>query len=781
MFDIYSLPLNRRAGQESVRLPGLLVKSAPPKTWRNRREDLLFLFLTLEGDTQLPSSQMEELLNRLASAYFESRGSATTGLRAVAETLNTFLLKRNQAGHSGRQEVGIFNLAVLRKNLLFVAHAGETQSFFLGKTGIQTFYEPFTAGRGLGVGRAIQLSYFQTEISVGDLLILCPRPPESWAAGTLQEIARLPLGQIRRRILEPALTDLQAVVIQFRQGKGRIYQPRLPETRQDTEIEPAVETTTAPAVSGQLSSAALEAEVATPVPPAVSAPASGENEVAGPAEQLPLSTAADAFPADASLPPADKPRQMPPARRTQRSPSKIKEKMADLWVSNKAAQGKLKNRLSAWYARLLPGDPARHYAFSGKTMLTIAIVVPVLVVIIASAVYFATGRQEQREAYLNQAQNVAAGANLTNDPALRANSWLQVLSWLDQAESFGTTPATTQLRQQAEENLDTINAITRLNYYPILATALENDVEITRMAASETDVYLLDSTRGEIHRLIQSGQEYQYTHDTNFKCGPGVVDGVTINPLVDMVVLNKRKFSKPLPLGATILAVDDAGHYLFCLPDLEPIAGQFQIPDAGGWKEVKGIEITEDGRLFVLNPDNNAVWFIDYDQDTENTKVQTVSYTETKPRLLFDEVFPILNNVVDITYFEDALYLLHDSGTITICDPRTFTQPTTCSEMVIDVNQYSAATLPNTNPGPHQYTQLKSNPAPFSSLSILDSQQRVIYQFTSRLKNLNEKFYPKFQPDYPAPSRQPSAFTIISPGNRAILLAYGNQVFKAIP
>lgn len=238
-FDIYSLPLHRSAGQESIKIPGLLVKDAPQRAHRSRSGDILFLFLTLDGDGLLPASQIEELLDNLAGVYFKSRGTVTTSLRTVAEELNTFLLKRNQSSQGRKQQIGVLNLAVLRGKQIFVVHAGDTKSFSLGKSGIQTLYEPFTAGRGLGVSRSVQLSYFQADVDPGDLLLFCADPPQSWEASTLEDIARLPLGQIRRRILEPSISDLRAVLLQFRRGQGRIYQPRAQGITSEGVPEPA--------------------------------------------------------------------------------------------------------------------------------------------------------------------------------------------------------------------------------------------------------------------------------------------------------------------------------------------------------------------------------------------------------------------------------------------------------------------------------------------------------------------------------------------------------------
>ena len=780
MFDIYSLPLHRHAGQEVSRLPGLLVKEAPPKCHRNRAGELLFLFLTLEGDARFPASQMSELLAHLASVYYQCRGTATNAMRSVTESLNSFLLKRNQSGQESQQEIGILNLAVLRRNQLYIVHAGSTQSFFLGKAGIQTLFEPFTAGRGLGVGRAVQLSYFQTETSPGDLLIFCPNPPESWSSGTLEEISRLPLGQIRRRILNPAPPDLEAVVIQFRQGRGRIYQPRQAESPDEVppapvsapaQVTPPVSETVSPA-TGTMMPPSMEDTLAAdfagdilPPPQSYSAP--------DPARQ-PLPSAATR--GSGSLSPGKKsPRSQP-----QRTQSEMKEKLADLWVRGKAIHGRVKNRLNNIFARLLPAGESHSHTISPKAMLAIALIVPVVIALAASMIYFASGRNQQHQVYLNQALTAAAEADLTSDPALRASGWMQVLAWVDEADNYGQSVSSRNLRSQAENNLDAILGITRLNFYPILTKELDKSLQITRIVATETEVYFLDGNQGRVYRLVQSSQNFEYTLDQSFRCGPGqTADNTSIQPLVDMVALQKKKFSKPAPMGATILAVDSAGNYLFCIPDLPPVSGKFQTPD-NGWGEVKDVEITEEGRLYILDPKNNAVWFIDFNNEGN---ILSLDYSNKEPRFFFDASIPVLSDVTSMAYFEDAIYLLHNTGAITICDPRILNQPTSCTEMTLNLADYNVNQMLSVGTGTLQpaFTQFSANPAPFSSLSILDSQLGVIYQFTARLKTLSEKFYPKFDPDYLLPTGQPTAFAIVSPANRVTFLAYGNQLFKAVP
>ena len=785
VLDIYSLPLHRSAGQESVRIPGLLVKDAPQRAHRSRSGDILFLFLTLSEGSQLPTSQTEELLQNLAEVYFKSRGTVTTSLRTVVEELNTFLLKRNQSSQGRKQQIGVLNLAVLRGKQIFVVHAGDTQSFSLGKTGIQTFYEPYTAGHGLGVSRSVQLSYFQAEVDPGDLLIFCPDPPQSWSTGTLEDIARLPLGQIRSRILDPSISDLQAVLLQFRKGKGRIYQPRVQGSASEAVPEPA-----APAP-----------ESVTPsTPPSIIPPLPVRENI--PAETVPttlpplpvpnqFSSAPSVSPIEETVQPtaADETASRPPSlsRRQRRDPSGIKEKLADLWVSGKAIQGKIKNRLSQTFGQFLPKGTS--FNIPPKTMLAIAIMVPILIAMIASAIYFTTGRNDERQRLLSQAMQAASDADLTSDPTLRATGWMQVLAYLDQADSLGASQEAAQLRLKAEETLDAIHDITRLTYYPLLPSNASRDWQITSMVANESDIYMLDSVSGSVKRMYQTGKDYDYELDENFNCGPGTVGDITIQRIVDIAVLNKKMFDKPIPKAASILALDEAGNYLFCVPDLEPEAGTLP-PPTGGWGNITKIDVNAIG-LFVLNSETNNLWLYKHDTSS-NAQELTYEYDSNDDRLFFTETIPDLHDVVDIVYFESQLYLLHGTGSMTICDPWLgvknedgdieITEPTKCVNMPIDLAQYAASDAQiSTAPFQHQFSQMMANPAPFSYITILDSKQAVLYQFTAGLKTLNEKFYPKFDASYQVPGGQPSAFTIVTPENRVILLAYGNQVFKAVP
>jgi hypothetical protein len=248
-------------------------------------------------------------------------------------------------------------------------------------------------------------------------------------------------------------------------------------------------------------------------------------------------------------------------------------------------------------------------------------------------------------------------------------------------------------------------------------------------------------------------------------------------------------FDKSIPNAASILALDEAGNYLFCVPNIRPKVGTLP-PPTGGWGNIKKIDVNEIG-LFILNSETKNMWLYKHNTDPQIDEL-TYEYETNDDRLFFTETIPDLTDVVDIVYFESQLYLLHAAGFMTICDPWVgykneegvidFKEATKCTNMNIDLAKYAASDAQiSTVPFQHQFSQMMANQVPFAYITILDSKQAVLYQFTAGLKTLNEKYYPKFDASYQIPDNQPSAFTIITPENHVILLAYGNQVFKAVP
>ncbi len=149
-----------------------------------------------------------------------------------------------------------------------------------------------------------------------------------------------------------------------------------------------------------------------------------------------------------------------------------------------------------------------------------------------------------------------------NDPARQRDAWQRSLELLDQAEAYGETEQSDQLQQMAQSNLDSLMGVLRMEFVPAFTNGL-GDAQISRMAASESDLYMLEATRGEILHATFSGRNLEL--DTTFNCKPGTYAGYQVGTLVDLLALPKVNLA-----SATVLGIDAVGNLLYCSPGQVP-------------------------------------------------------------------------------------------------------------------------------------------------------------------------------------------------------------------
>src|SRR5690606_34531101 len=103
---------------------------------------------------------------------------------------------------------------------------------------------------------------------------------------------------------------------------------------------------------------------------------------------------------------------------------------------------------------------------SNTLMLFMAIVIPLIVVILASVVYLRYGRNEQYDTFLNQAQQFRVQALAQTNPVEQKISWRNVLENIRRAEEHRETTETINLKNEANTNLDVLLGITRMQFNP---------------------------------------------------------------------------------------------------------------------------------------------------------------------------------------------------------------------------------------------------------------------------------------------------------------------------
>ncbi len=801
VFDLFLFSLHVKDNQSQPELAGLFTAVAPRASSRIRSEDLLVMLLSLTGSENFPAAEQEDLFQSLVKTYFKSTGTVTSGMRSVAEQLNTFLLERNlRNAREGVQTVGVLNLAVFHHESLYLVHVGQTHSYVMTREHVQDFCDPYTAGRGTGVSRTINLRYFQEQVQPGDVLVLSANPPAGWTPAALVNSTQLTLDHLRRRLLSHSGPDLEAAVVQLQKGKGQIHRLRLrtslPVTQSSAPLpEPAgnslldtEEMPEAPAVRQRPSRPA-------PVRPAPQPPAAVEpveavkplQEDAGAAapagvfiggepqaqpESHPVERRATRRPKPAkppAQPAASTPAATPatpapsakPARPKKAGPT-LRQRLATLWLAGRRVRQKSSQNSQTLLTRLMPGTTTELPSVSPAALLFIAILVPLLVTAVAGTVYFRRGLGEEQQIYMVQAQQFAAQAAKDKDASLQRNDWNQALTFVEKAEVYGRTDESRALHKQAQQAVDNIDGVIRLSMLPTIEGNFASAINITRMVATDTDVYLLDSTQGRVLRMFVTGQGYQV--DPQFNCGQGPAGGgIIVGPLIDITAI-----PPDAPNKATLLAIDASGNILYCTPGDAPLSKMLPKPQ-GYWGTISGI--TFSGRsLYVMDSKLSAVWIFKSDA--------TLGFGDA-PTLFFGKDVPAIGDVIDMSVYSDDLYMLHQDGEMTRCTYSNFdSSPTRCITPFPYMDE-----RPGSDPRPikfsnTQFTQMLI--AQPYSVYIMDVKKPAMYHFSLSM-GLQQVLVPDQNGDYLLPTTLPTAFAVMPDlsASRRAFIAYGNQVFYA--
>ncbi len=771
MYDLFLYLINLEDGHELPNLPGHLVSNAPRRVSRNRAGDILSALLTPAARGLIPEEDIQELLLRLAGEYFASVGSVTNGIRTAVDIINDLLFNSAWLSESGAgQSAGTLNLAVLHANSLFIAHVGATHSILFSRERVVDMYDPPAHGAdtlqpeisgitresvsGLGAARTSQPRFYQQEINSGDLLIQCARPPSFWSENELKGSANLAVDGLRRRLMLHPPLELNAALMQFSNGKGEIHrlEPRKPERQTQISFEENV-FSSEEEEELDLNGVSLP-RIRPPTRPSIRF-----------AENLTLPGVEEGTPH-----PSSEDRQP-----LEQPPEEIREKMVlPLPDLSLAAWQERADRLGSFFETLPdrikqffnssrlkfnPGSLVRtgpSGSFPAATLLFIAVAVPVLVVAIATTIYFRSGKSEQRQAYLLAAQQTALQAAGEIDAARQRELWDQSLHWVIKAEEFGQTDDTRYLYRQALSAIDSLDGVVRLPMQLAVATGLPGGIEVTRVAASSEDVFLLNGRGGNIIRLTLTDLGFQV--DSKFNCGPGPSGAKTIGPLIDMFVLPPEN-----QFGASLLAVDRSGNLLYCMPGKAPLVNTLTPPDLG-WGRITAIAYANN-TLYILDPPSKAV-----------QRFGGSNYAfGGSPHLFFDEQIPKLDDVIDLTVYQDDLYLLHKSGQTTVCTYSAFEfSPTRCSDPAPygkAGSKEEVAAFPGV-----QFSQFLSTQPPDPSLFFLDESGTAVYHFSLRLNLQNRYRFDAFQ-DSPRPENQLTAIDYAT--NRVLYLAFQDKVYYA--
>jgi hypothetical protein len=743
--DITISPLYRVDGKDQPSLPGLMAAVPPRNAARGREEDRLVVYLVLAGKAVLSSGDGVQAASRAAVAYFETPGTITSALRTAATSINEYLHNRNiTSPGGGKYAVGLLALIAVREEQLTLLLSGPMHAFVLNEDGTRHVFEHLS-GRGLGLSPTTPYYFSQIDLQAGDRVVIAAVLPEAWEVA-LRDSSPASLEATRRRLMASTDEDFNGMLLQASEGDGLLTLQRLVIDEKAAALERA-------RVQMEAADPGSVAEAKTP-PPILATAEQGGVGVVMPADveaetewsaALPAGPSAYAIPpnhsqaapigetAESSAPPTTAaPESVAVSRRARASRDRLRlPPEAGRETARKIVRGLDTYRefrrhaaaaLGRFLPRLLPSSDRAAGGFGSPAMMFIAVLVPLVVVTVASAVYLRYGRSVQYEQYLVQAQDARAQAVSLTDAVAQREAWQRELFYLDKAESYTSTSDTRGLRAEAERSLDDLLGIVRLEFQPALSTGV--GAPIGRLAAGDNDLFLLDSERGKILHLALLNNGFQL--DTAFNCEPGSYGGYTVGPVVDIVAMPPIN-----TINASVVGVDAAGTLIYCAPGQVAQAIPLPPPDTN-WGRVRAITM-DAGNLYVLDAQAHAVWVY---VGKDGTFVD-------RPYFFFGGQIPELEDAIDIAVTADDLYVLHADGRVSTCSySRLESVPTRCVDPAVLVNTIAAYRDQDIFSDAH-FTQMMIGPAPDPALLMLDTDGQGVFRFSPRSLELQSQLRPQ--------------------------------------
>lgn len=758
----------RRSDTASAGAPAVLHVAQPGvRSGRGRRNERLIVYMMLTGDASLPAEQQEQLAERLARTYFKTDGASTAALRTASEEVNQYLLDRNRRSQSsGLQNIGLAALMVLRGDSIYAALSGPISIYHVSQGSLRQYMDPSPSNRGLGLTRNAPCYFVSIPLHPDDMLVATPQMPAGWDGVTLGNLRKLPAERMAALLLERAMDPLQAALVQAAGGSGKIQALRAitsiagspadsPAAQPVIHPVPAVsaqqappEDSAFPEVQVDLESRGESQQFEQPWDEGEFEPIAQAGAYETRPHTAPPPAAASPQPVSAAGTPVAQERK--PGRRPIMAPL-----AGAVLAGSQAVQSAVRRfgaALASLLRRILPDESI--LTLPSSVMAFIAVLVPLVIVTVASVVYYQRGREVQFNLFYAEAVQAAGFARMRTTPQEQSQAWQEVLTHLDQAERYQTTGDSSSLRLEAQQNLDAVDVIQRLNFEPALVQSLPQEARISRMVTTEDEIYMFDEAGARVFRAFQSSRGYEL--DTDFQCRAAAP-----SLLVDITTAVKGN-----EWGAVIMGVTNDGQGLHCAPGKTPLVVPL-APPSTGWGRPRAIS-QDTGNLYILDPQAQAVW------------IYQVGDLSRTPRLFFDEQIPQLDDAIDLAADRDDLYILHSDGRLTLCTFSVFSvAPTRCTDPAPyrDSRQgrENQLLLPES-----RFTRLLAVRPPDPSLFMLAGEAHIVYRFSLRLLSYDRQ-YRLLSPNVlgAAGQSQPATALALTPDNRVLFLAFGSYLLYA--
>ncbi len=773
-FNFQYYPLVFRAGREGMAIPGMQVMQAPAGAHRHRQQDMLAMLLTISGDHRYDPEEIQELAEEAGRAFFHIQGSVTRAMQAVTESINKQIFDRNlDRGYEGVRGLGTLNLAVSHNDWLFIGQYGGTQAVFINAEMVDIIGGDVESGEFLGLSRRIQMRFSQNEINNGDLLVFCEQPPASWTVQNLAGSAGLGMDVVKRRLMNQVVGSLEALVIKIPEGRGLVEigewdEPQAADLvgRSEADPETVIKEVSETPVGAFQTEPKQTPEIEQDKTPA-SLVEEGSEQEEDPQEIFYMDAGEIQVKQGETEKPIEAGEKLVEKSPLSKGPSPFMIWMANAWMKMKDWNGKIANFTNRITQRFGSGSiPAREGA-APILLMVLALAIPAVLILSSLTNYSRSGKAEEHQTLMTQAQEAAALAGEAKDVIDRRAYWAQALDLVTQAQEYQITAESQAFFEIAQTTLDELDLAERLDFAPALTDFFPEGVVVTRIESSSSGVYLLDDTTGSVMRISMNSKGF-YEQDTEFQCAPGPYGLVTVRKLVDFVVLPANEDNY------RVMALDESGNLLYCQPGEYPDSRTLSTP-SGGWGRIIGAAYDEN-LLYVLDSEKDSLWIyegIDPEDESKEGIIFSLSPTE-----FLDEDVPDLGGAIDLTINEEDLYILHEDGHMTLCRYSALkdVKLTECQDPAPYGDDRAGRDKSPWIFMDSRFALMQRTQLPNTALYILDGANRSINKFSYQL-NLERVLKPQANRNYPIPDIAPTGFGVTS--DMEVFLAYGNQLFIA--
>jgi len=722
----------------------------------------------------------------------------------------------------GQYALGSLALAVIRENQCTLSLSGPMHVVWVTEGAQRHIYDPALSGKGLGSSQSIQTYLSQIDFKPNDLIALCGKFPKDWEADLLYERPPASLeasyrkltftkGDLNAALIQPQTGRGVITILRPEVSASRSQPKPVPAISSPSDAHESIETEALieqevevdgtqfdddvvdlaqePAITEEELDALADLGAHLIQPSAYAIPPHPENVYSQVKEEkstnTPTPTGPRSFPPsiprakpiehevelqeEAELdeePESDEPIDVKSSLLKSDKPTAHAEaarQMAKIAVGGIKSGRRLNERLGEFLRnfvpKLLPGtDSNKPLVLPTYVMVFIAIIIPVMVAMVSWIVYQKYGLNETYVELYNRVLVANAQANSETDPIRQRIAFENVLDLANQAEQYGDTNELKLVKDETQAKLDNLMGIIRLEFIPAFTNGLSGSIQISRMAASESDLYMLNAESGNVLHATFTGRSLEY--DAAFNCQPGRYGGYEVGSIVDILALPKIN-----AVGATVLGVDAIGRLLYCAPGQVPQVFPLSLPNTN-WGRITSFVLDNDN-LYILDAEAHAVWVY---RGKDSTFLDP-------PYFFFSNQIPNIENAIDLAVSGDDLYLLHADGHLSTCTySRIAEVPTRCVDPAPRIDNFPAHQGVDIFAQAH-FTQMSLTNPPNPVVLLLDSDNRTVFRLTPRsleLQNQVSGFTGKASPF----QQGPFDAMAISP-NYVLYLAIDNQVYFA--